>query len=78
MHIHATGYTNEFVTVETDSTPSTLTCLFQNHQNTVEKKCSVEYSLCNQEEVLSTAENSTLEFPNQVTLQIPSGSDCYT
>ena len=78
MHIHTTGCTNEFVTVEIDSTTSTLTCRFQNNLNTVEKTCSAVYSLCNQEDIFTTMGNSTSEFPNQVTLQIPSGSDCYT
>ena len=40
----------------------------------------MEYSLCNQERVFTMERNSTLEFPNRVTLQLglPSGSDCYT
>ena len=74
-----TGCTNEFITVDIDSTTSTLTCLFQNKQNTVEKTCSVEYSLCNQDTVFTSEGNSTVEFPDRVVLKInlPSGSDCY-
>lgn len=79
MHIHTTGCTNRLVTVDVDSAASTLTCQFQNDQNTVQKTCSVEYSICGQEQVFTTKGNSTLELPDRVTLQLslPSGSNCY-
>ena len=72
------GCTNEFVMVDDDPVASTLTCLFLNSPNTTTKFCSVEYGLCNQQRFYYEG-NSTLEFPNMVTIQIdlPSGSDCY-
>ena len=75
-----TECTNEFVTVETNSVASTLSCLFKNNQSDSTNVCRVEYTPCNQEETFTSERNSTLDFPNKVTLQIdlPSGSDCYT
>ena len=78
--LHA-GCTNEFVEVDIDLTTSSLTCLFQNNQNTAEKTCSVEYSLCtHQGLVFSTEGNNTLEIPDRVTLKLnlTTGSNCYT
>ena len=81
MLIHSTGCTNKIVIVNFNSTASTLTCIFQNNESSIEKMCSVKYADCNQEEASKYTEgNSTLEFPDRVILQIilPSGSDCYT
>ena len=41
--------------------------------------CSIEYTLCGQEQVFSNEGNSSLEAPDRVKLQLslPSGSDCY-
>ena len=63
-----------------DSTSSTLTCQFQNNQNTNKKTCSVKYSVCDEEQIFTVEGNTTLESPNKVTLEInlPNGSDCYT
>ena len=79
-HTHTIGCTNTFVTVNVDSAASTLTCQFQNNQNTIQKTCSLEYRVCNQEQIFPTRGNSTVELPNTVILQIslPEGSDCYT
>ena len=79
--IHSIGCTSKLVTVNINSTASTLTCVFQNNESSIEKTCSVKYADCNQEEAsIYTEGNSTLEFPDRVILQIilPSGSDCYT
>ena len=76
--IHSIGCTNRIVTV-TGSTAA-LTCQFLSSQISVEKTCHVDYSVCGQEQIISTEGNSTLEIPNRVILQLslPSGSDCYT
>ena len=79
--IHSIGCSNKLVTVNVNSTASTLTCIFQNNESSIEKTCSVKYEDCNREQASKyTEENSTLEFPDRVILQIilPSGSDCYT
>ena len=44
-----------------------------------QKKCSIEYSVCGEEQVFTVEENATLESPNRVTVEIslPNESDCY-
>ena len=82
MHTPPIACTNRFVTVtvNADSTTSTLTCQFHNTQNTNQRTCSAEYSVCDEEQVFTVEGNSTLESPDRVTLEIslPSESDCYT
>ena len=79
-NIYSTGCINRFVRVAIDLTASTLTCRFRNNQSSVEKTCSVEYSLCGQEQVFKDERNSTLESPDWVILQftLPSRCSCYT
>ena len=74
------GCTNRFVTVDIESTASTLTCQFQNDQNTIQKTCRVVYGVCDQQQVFTVEGNSTAGSPDRVTLQLnlPSGTDCYT
>ena len=76
---HATGCTNDFVTVNIDLSASTLTCLFWNSQNTTTKTCSVQYGQCDQKPTSNSDGNSTSEFPDRVTLRfaLSSHSDCY-
>ena len=72
------GCTNQFVKVEYDSATSTISCVFLNNRNIIEQSCSIKYGKCNQKLVLTASDNSTLESPNRVTLQVESdGSDCY-
>ena len=80
IHTPSIACTNEFVTVSAGSTASTFTCQFHNNQNTDQKTCSIEYSVCGEEQIFTVEGNATVESPNRVTLEIslPSGSDCYT
>ena len=72
--LHTTGCSNDFVTVNIDSSASMLTCLFRNGRNITTKMCSVQYSQCDQELVLMSDGNSTSD---RVILQFQ-GSDCYS
>jgi hypothetical protein len=66
--------------VDINRIDSTLTCLFLGNQSSIERTCSVEYSICGQEEDFTAKGNSTLESPYMVILQLdlPGGSECYT
>ena len=80
MHTPIIGCTNRVVTVAIESTASTLTCRFQNNQNTIQKICRVVYGVCGQQLVFIVEGTTTAESPDRVTLQLslPSGTDCYT
>ena len=80
MHTPITECTNRFVIVDIESAASTLTCRFQNDQNTIQKTCRVVYGVCSQEQVFTVEGNSTAGSPDRVMLQLslPSGTDCYT
>ena len=71
-YIHSIACVNTFVMVDFNSAASILICQFHN-QSSVERTCSVEYNVCDQEEeVFSTEGSSTLESPGVVTLQLGS------
>ena len=81
VHTPLIECTNSFVTVNVDSATSTLTCQFQNTQNTNQKTCSVEYRVCGQEQALTAIVTNTSESTNRVTLQLSlpnNGVNCYT
>ena len=80
MHTSIIGCTNRVVTVDIESTASTLTCQFQNNQNTIQKTCRVVYGVCGQQQIFTVEGNSTAGSPDRVTLQLnlPSGTNCYT
>ena len=45
FNTHTTGCTNDFVTMNVDSSAFTPTCLFQNSQNITIRTCSVQYNI---------------------------------
>ena len=80
IFIMHTSINNRVVTVDIESTASTLTYRFQNNQNTIQKTCRVVYGVCSQQQVFTVEGNSTSGSPDRVTLQLslPSGMNCYT
>ena len=80
MHTPIIGCTNRFVTVAIESAASTLTCRFQNNQNTIQKACRVVYGVCDQQQVFTVEGTTTAGSTDRVTLQLnlPGGTNCYT
>ena len=70
------GCNNEFVHVEYDSDTSTITCTFLDKTDTSIKSCSLRQ--CDQMPASVPQQNSTVEAPNSISLNVATGdSDCY-
>ncbi len=75
---------NNFVQIKFDqstSTALTITCIFPNEPATIEKKCDVSYSMCQQgpDQINITRSNPTHDTTVSVTLELDSiQTFCYT